>query len=44
MCIATFMFLFELQENISAFDMELPPECLADIEGVYRKYKDPTMG
>ncbi|DBB14578.1 hypothetical protein WJX82_001899 [Trebouxia sp. C0006] len=34
----------QLKENISAFDMELPPECLADIEGVYRKYKDPTMG
>ncbi len=41
---AYFTSLFALQENISAFDKELPPECLADIEGVYRKYKDPTMG
>ena len=32
-----------LQENIGAFDNELPPECLADIEDLNRKFRDPAM-
>lgn len=33
----------QLKEDISAFDQQLAPECLEDIEGVYKKHKDPTM-
>lgn len=32
-----------IQENISAFDKELPPECLAEIEDLHRKFRDPAM-
>ena len=33
----------QLKANISAFDKELTPECLADIAEVYKKYRDPTF-
>lgn len=38
-----FLALFCLQENIGAFDKELPPECLTDIENLHRKFRDPAM-
>lgn len=43
LCYESNLGVLHVQENISAFDQELPPECLSDIEVVYRKYKDPTM-
>jgi len=33
----------QLKENLGAFDVELTPECLADIDGVYRRYRDPSF-
>lgn len=33
----------QLRENIEAFDVELSEECLADIDAVYRRYRDPAF-
>lgn len=33
----------QLRENVGAFSVELSPECLADIDAVYRRYKDPAL-
>lgn len=33
----------QLKENISAFDKELSPECLQEIEDLHRKFRDPAM-
>lgn len=41
--ITNFVTTFAVQENINAFDMELPPECIADIEETHKKHKDPAM-
>jgi len=32
----------QLGENIEAFNCEITEECLADIDAVYKKFKDPT--
>lgn len=32
-----------LQENIGAFDKELPAECLAEVEQLHKKFRDPVM-
>ena len=34
--------LEQLRENIDAFDVTLPPEALADIAAVYRRFRDPA--
>ncbi|KAI3433531.1 hypothetical protein D9Q98_003341 [Chlorella vulgaris] len=33
----------QLKENVEAFDVQLSPECLQDIDIVYRRYKDPAF-
>lgn len=33
----------QLKENLSAFDVELTPECLADVDAVFRRYRDPAF-
>jgi aryl-alcohol dehydrogenase-like predicted oxidoreductase len=33
----------QLAENIAAFGKELPPEGLADVNEVYRRYRDPAL-
>jgi aryl-alcohol dehydrogenase-like predicted oxidoreductase len=33
----------QLRENVEAFDLELSADCLADVERVYRRYKDPAF-
>lgn len=33
----------QLRENIEAFDVELSEECLADIDAVFRRYRDPAF-
>lgn len=33
----------QLKENIEAFAYELSEECLADVEAVYKRYRDPAM-
>jgi len=35
--------LEQLKENVEAFDVQLSEECLADIDAVYRRYKDPAF-
>lgn len=30
----------QLQQNIAAFETELTPECLADVESVFKRYRD----
>lgn len=32
----------QLRENMDAFDVELSEECLADIDRVYKRWRDPT--
>eukprot|EP01024_Parvocaulis_polyphysoides_P009071 TRINITY_DN1276_c0_g1_i4.p1 TRINITY_DN1276_c0_g1~~TRINITY_DN1276_c0_g1_i4.p1 ORF type:complete len:389 (-),score=44.36 TRINITY_DN1276_c0_g1_i4:237-1403(-) len=34
----------QLKEDITAFDCELPEECVKEIEEVFQKYRDPTIG
>ena len=33
----------QLKENLEAFDVELTPECLADVDAVFRRYRDPSF-
>jgi aryl-alcohol dehydrogenase-like predicted oxidoreductase len=33
----------QLRDDIEAFNVQLTPECLADIEQVYRRYRDPAF-
>lgn len=33
----------QLRENVGAFDVELSAEACADIDGVFRRYKDPAL-
>ncbi|GFR52902.1 hypothetical protein Agub_g15546 [Astrephomene gubernaculifera] len=33
----------QLKENLAAFDKDIPDECAADIQAIYKKYKDPTV-
>ncbi|KAK9814171.1 hypothetical protein WJX72_001597 [[Myrmecia] bisecta] len=33
----------QLKENIGAFDIKLSEECLADVEEVYKRFRDPTI-
>jgi len=33
----------QLLENIDAFDVELTEECITDIAGVYKRYRDPAF-
>lgn len=33
----------QLRENIGAFDIELTEECIFDIGGVYKRYRDPAF-
>lgn len=33
----------QLRENIKAFDVQLSEECLADVDAVFRRYRDPTF-
>lgn len=33
----------QLKENVMAFDIDLSEECHADIDAVYRRYKDPAF-
>ncbi|GLI63769.1 hypothetical protein VaNZ11_006844 [Volvox africanus] len=35
--------LEQLRENLLSFDKELSEECIADIQALYRVYKDPTV-
>jgi hypothetical protein len=31
-----------VQENVSAFDIELSEDVIADVERVYKRFRDPT--
>jgi aryl-alcohol dehydrogenase-like predicted oxidoreductase len=33
----------QLRDNVAAFDVELGPEVVADIDAVYRRYRDPAF-
>lgn len=33
----------QLRENIEAFDVTLSEECLADVDAVFRRYRDPAF-
>lgn len=33
----------QLRENVGAFDVELTPECVADVDAVYRRFRDPAF-
>ena len=33
----------QLRDNVEAFDVQLSDECLADIDVVYRRYRDPAF-
>lgn len=32
----------QLKQNLAAFEVQLTPECVADVEAVYKKYTDPA--
>lgn len=33
----------QLRDNVAAFDVDLSPEALADVDAVYRRYRDPAF-
>jgi hypothetical protein len=35
--------LAQLKEDVEAFAINLPPECFADVDAIFRKYRDPTL-
>ncbi len=35
--------LEQLKEDLEAFDVDLPKECLDDVEAVFKRYRDPAL-
>eukprot|EP00892_Ulva_mutabilis_P002264 jgi/Ulvmu1/12038/UM083_0051.1 len=33
----------QLKQNLAAFEVQLTPECLADVDLVFKRYKDPAL-
>ena len=33
----------QLKEDLAAFDVDLPKECLQEVDAVFKRYRDPAL-